>query len=216
MKFKHLKNSRFDSTSFIFRDRTSKSKELHNKTLKEFKSPSSSRISPKGKENLLSSISAFISYSSDDSNSSSYLSTPEEETLLHSNKEILGPTNSTLDLPAHKNITERTSGTHKTFSSTHLGASICSKPKVKAAKHAKSFCKTMPTKTLSSTYFSGSTSRTRHPTLLRLVNGEEHLYFFTPVVLTLIILLLLYLFAIQPLHLPFDRGKDSSFALLLK
>ena len=149
----------------------------------------SSRISSKGKENLSSSISAFISYSPDDSfssqlsnhheeetstfdsstkslpalktnshrlptnSSSSYSSTPEEETSFHSNKEILGPTNNTLDLP-DKNITERTSGTCKTFSSTHLGTYICSKSKVRASKYLKSFHKTMSTKTLSSTYFS--------------------------------------------------------------
>ena len=127
-------------------------------------------------------------------------------------KEIKGP-DKTLDLSSHKIIPERTSGPFKTSSSSHL-SNPHSKSKVKATKYFKSpSSKAKPTKFSSSTCFSGSTSRARHPTLVRLANGKQPLCILTLVVL-IIISLLLYLFLIKLLHLPFDRGKDSTFILI--
>ena len=56
-------------------------------------------------------------------------------------KEILGPPK-ILDLPSCKKILEMTLGTCKTHSSSHLGASTCSKSKVESEKHRKHYFKT--------------------------------------------------------------------------
>jgi len=127
--------------------------------------------------------------------------------LLHqiycvSLKKILGPTK-TLDSSESKNILGKTSGSNKNF-----GTLTCGKPKVRATKHSKSSFKTKPDKVSSSAYFTRSSSGTRNPTFLRLVNGEQPLYFI-PVVLAFIILLLVYLLLLKLLHLPFDRGKET-------
>ena len=252
-KFAHLKNSRFESASFIFRDRTLKSKELYHKTSEEHLSSSSSFILPKERKTPSSSISEtcisnprahFSSSKSSNHPKEELLSSPtkssptlktklnilplkpssahssptnEEETLHHSPshlKKILGPTK-TLDFSSHKIISERTLGAYKTFSSTHLGTSIYSKSKAKATKYLKSSFKIKSAKTSSSTCFSRPTSRIRDPTLARLGNGEQPLYSSNSVV-SFIILLLLYLFLVKLMHLPFDRGKGLSFILPLK
>ena len=124
----------------------------------------------------------------------------------HLKKKILGPTK-ILDLSEPKNILGKTLGSNKTFSLSHLGTSTRGKPKVKSTKHSKSSFKTKPDEVSSSTYFTRSSSGTRNPTFLRLAHGEQPLYFIITV--TLIILLLLHLFMIKLMHLPFDRGKET-------
>ena len=124
----------------------------------------------------------------------------------HLKRKILGPTK-TLDLSESKTILRKTSGPNKTFSISHLGTSTCGKLKVKATKHSKSSFKTKPNMISSSTYFTRSSSGTRNPTFLRLAHKEQPLYFI--IIATLIILLLLHLFIIKLMHLPFDRGKET-------
>ena len=125
----------------------------------------------------------------------------------HLKRKILGPAKF-LDLSEPKNIIGKTSGSNKTFSLSHLSTSTRGKPKVKATKHSKSSFKTNPNMISSSTYFTRSSSGTRNPAFLRLVNGEQPLYFI-PVVSTFIILLLIYLLLLKLLRLPFDQGKET-------
>ena len=129
------------------------------------------------------------------------------ELLLHPNLKKILRTSKTLDLPNNKNILGKTSGTSKTFSSSHLGTPTCSKSKVKSTKHLKSSFKTKPQKTSTSTYDSASSHQgiSSITTSLRLVHGEQSYL----VILIFAILLLLYLFMIKTLHRPFDRGKES-------
>jgi len=122
-------------------------------------------------------------------------------------KEILGPTK-TYDLPHHKFILGKTLGFNKTFSFSHLGTSTCGKTKVKATKYLKSPSQTKPNNISSFTCHSRSSSGTRYPTFLRLVNGEQPLYFLS-VVSIFTILLLAHLLLLKLLHLPFDRGKET-------
>ena len=161
-KFNHLKNSRFYSTSMIFRDRTSKStSEVHI-------SSSSSKIKDHLPSNSFSSCLPPIH---------------KKETLPHHNsKKILG-TSKPLD-----------------FSTSE--------------KHLKSSFKTKPTKLRRPTYSPSTTSNENSSsTLLEIVNGEQPLYF-TLVVSSFFILLLLYLFTLKLLHRPFDRGKESIVILM--
>ena len=181
-KFEHLKNSRFVSTSFIFRKRDALSN-----------------------ENV--SSSAPETYSSRSNSPSSYPPTTEEGTSSHiMSKEIKGP-DKTLDSLHHKNILWKTSGSSKTFSLSHLGTSTCGKPKVKAAKHIKSSPKTTSSETSSPTCYSRSALRSRCSAFLRLAHGEQPLCFI--IIITLIILLLLHLFIVKLMRLPFDRGKET-------
>ena len=114
----------------------------------------------------------------------------------HSSKKILGPTK-TLDLSEP----EKTSGTHKTFSSSHLSTS--SSCKSKDTKCNKSSRKIKSSGTSSPACCPRSTSISRCSTLSRLINGEQPLCFI-PVVSTFIILLLVCLLLLKLLHLPFD------------
>jgi len=137
----------------------------------------------------------------------------KETSSHHSSKEIKGP-DKTLHSLHYKIIFGKTSGFCKTFSLSHLGTSTCGKSKVKAINYLKSPSQTKPNRISSSTCCSRSSSETRNPTFLRLVNGEQPLYFIS-VVLEFTILPLAYLLLLKLLHLPFDRGKDSSIIPLL-
>lgn len=206
--FKHLKNSRFVSTSFIFRKRDAAPNEnISSSTSNAYPSFSkcsthciegiskfdpSTNSSPIFKDNLDSKYPP--------SNSSSCAS-------HHFKKKILGPAK-TLDLSEPKTILRKSSGSNKTFSLSCLEASTCGKPKVKATKHPKSSFKTKPNNIISSTYFSRSSSGTRNLAFLKLIDGDLTLYFI-PAVSTFIIALLVYLLLLKLLHLPFDRGKET-------
>ena len=185
-KFHHLKDSRFHSTSMVFRDRSLKSTvELRNETSKEETSKSS--------------------HSKSSSVPSSFKC--EEDPSHHVKKEIIGPTK-TYDLPNHKIIFGKTSRLHKTSGSSHLGTSFYSKSKAKATKHIKSSFKANTTKLRSPTYSAySSASMNRVLLLLGPDYGEQPLYFVNVVIL--INLLLLYLRMIKLLHRPFDRGKET-------
>ena len=141
-------------------------------------SESSSTSNIKNYLPFCSSINHFPPHSKDNSSSSNL------------RKEILGP-RETLFLPSYKNITERTLGAYKSWSSSYLVTSSSSKPKATATRHLKSSFKTM-SKTSHSTYSSSYTSSMdRSLILTSQVNGEESLIFSTPTVLGLITLLLL-------------------------
>ena len=119
--------------------------------------------------------------------------------------------NKTLDLPSSKTIHKKTLGAYETFSSSYLGTSSCSKPKVKATKQFKSSFKTS-FKSSSCTYSSSSTSsRTRILIPSMLANGEQLHVFSDTTVLVLISVLLFYLSTLKLLHRPFDKGKENIF-----
>ena len=187
LKFKHLKNSRFVSVSFIFRKRSTSSRESDlGSTSKPYSSFSKcstyheEEISAFDSSTKSSPVLKTNPHHSPSNSSSSHSPTTEEGTSPHHNsKKILG-TSKTLDLSICKN---------------------------------KSSPKTKSIKTSSPTCYSRSTLRSRCPTLTRLVDGEQPLYFIS-VFLIFIILLLLCFFALKLLHLPFNRGKDSVVILL--
>ena len=186
---KNSKVNRFSSTSC---------------TLSPFDSFSTSK-------NHFKSTSAFFNLPPNSSSSSS--PTNEEETSSnHSSKEIKGP-NKTLYSLHCKIILEKTLGTCKTFSLSHLGTSTCGKSKVKATNYLKSPSQTKPNRISNFTCYSRSSSGTRYYALFRLAYGEQPLYLI--IIVTLMMLLLIYLYASKLLHLPFDRGKDSLIIALL-
>ena len=192
-KFKHLKNSRFTSTSIMFRDRSKKSSSSASKS----SSNNSTTYPPP------SSFGFKLHHSSIES----------DDSLPHLSKEIKGP-NKTLDLPSRNNILKKTLESYKTYRSSYLGNATRSKSKVPAAKHFKSF-RTSRTKLVCPTYLPCSTfPRTPTSTSPDLENGEQPLYPPTSVV-SLFIVLLIFIFSIKLLHRPFDRGKGTKFVISL-
>ena len=136
-KVEHLKNLRFVSTSFIFRKRSTSSNENVSSSTSNaypsFSKCSTHHIEGASKFDPPTKSSPILKTNPcrPPSNSSSlYLPITEEGTSPDHNafKEIKG-SNKTLDSLHHKNIFEKTLGTHKTFSSSHLGTSIFNKPK---------------------------------------------------------------------------------------
>ena len=204
-KFQHLRYSRFSSTRKVFQhhfylkhpsfDHHSFSKDSirHVEGMPKFHS--STKSLPIVKDNLISKYPPTTEEGT---------STSAHHPPSYSSKKILGPTK-TLDLSE----LEKTSGTYNTFRSSHLGTSTSNKSK--DAKHNKSSHKIKSSGTSSPACCSRSTSRSRCSTLSRLVNGEQTLYFIAFFIS--IILMLLYFFILKLLHLPFNRGKDSSIIL---
>ena len=193
-KFKHLKNSRFVSTSFVFRKRDASSNENDSSSTSKTHS-SLSKCSTHHKEEMSkfdpptkSSPILKTNPCHPPSNSSPSCSPATEEGTSPDHnafKEIKGP-NKTLDSLHYETIFEKTSGTHKTFSSSHLGTSIFNKSK--AAKHNKSSPKTKSIPTC----YPRSTSRSRCSTLPRLVDGEQTLCFISVFLMFIILLLLCF------------------------
>ena len=111
------------------------------------------------------------------------------------------------NVPSSKIISERTLGTCKTYSSSRLGTSTCSKSKDEATKWFKSSCVSKFYWTFSACYLSSTSSRNMISTLLSLVDENQSLVTLTLVVSTLIVLLIFYLYALKLLHRHFDNGK---------
>ena len=219
----HLKDSRFESTSNVFKFRHFKLNSNHvcndekecASSRKLPHSPSVSTSSKNLKEDISSNHShkflptletKFINHFSSNSSSLCLLPIRKEETPPHHNsKKILG-TSKPLDLSSHKIILGKTSGFNKTFSLSYLGTSIFRKSKVKSEKYSKSFSKTRSSKSRPNYSSSSASSENRSSSSLELAYGEQSLFISSIVVL--IILILLYLFALKLLHRPFDRGKE--------
>ena len=104
-------------------------------------------------------------------------------------KEILGPPK-TFDFTSQKNILEKTLGTYKDCSSSHLGTSVCGKHKVKGTTQMKSSFKTRSKTSRSAYSYASTSSRNGGSILLSLVRGKQSLSTLTLVVLILITFLL--------------------------
>ena len=108
-----------------------------------------------------------------------------------------------------KIIFKKTLEAYKTFSSSYLGVSSCSKSKFEATKHLKSSFRTKSKSTDSSYSYSSKSSSNRILISTSLGSREQFIIFSNSAVRVLIDALLFCLSALKLLHGPFDKGNQE-------
>ena len=158
MKFIHLTSSRFESTSKIFKSLF----RMNSPSISDFKVDSSPRTLSSKPSPTLKTKNTF-SYPSPNHQSHHF---KDDSSSSNFTKEILG-FRKTPDLTSSKIIFKKTSGCFKTFSSSYLGPTFCSKSKSKAEKHPKSSFNTRLKPSDSSCSSRSTSSRNRGLIILR-------------------------------------------------